>query len=128
MDIDTLRKQIDQLDCDLVRLLNERTKVVLNIGKLKKDQEGEIYVPAREQEVFKKVETLNDGPLPDEALKAVYASCRLHPDGCGDEYPRGGATFLAHDSLRRPYRSRSIADRTVASGAPCLAQRLTAPQ
>ena len=34
--IDALRKRIDALDADLVRLLNERTKIALDIGAFKK--------------------------------------------------------------------------------------------
>jgi len=73
MSLDKLRKQIDQLDVKLVELLNERVSVALEIGKTKKEQGGEIYVPSREKAVFEKISKLNqEGPLPDKSARAIY--------------------------------------------------------
>ncbi|MFA5689434.1 MAG: prephenate dehydratase [Kiritimatiellales bacterium] len=72
MNLESLRKKIDSLDEELVKLLNERVKVALEVGKIKKEQGGEIYVPAREREVFKRIEKLNGGPLPHDAARAIY--------------------------------------------------------
>ena len=38
MSLDDLRKKIDAMDADLIRLLNQRTEVVLEIGKLKRSK------------------------------------------------------------------------------------------
>ncbi len=73
MSLDKLRKQIDHLDEKLIKLLNERIGVALEIGKTKKEQGGEIYVPSREKAVFDRVAALNEsGPLPAEAVRAIY--------------------------------------------------------
>jgi chorismate mutase/prephenate dehydratase len=72
MNLDHLREQIDSLDSEIVRLLNERIGVVLKIGEEKKKHGGEIYVPARERQVFEKIRKLNGGPLPDESAHAIY--------------------------------------------------------
>tara|TARA_B100002019_G_scaffold273946_1_gene270451 strand:- start:288 stop:1352 length:1065 start_codon:yes stop_codon:yes gene_type:complete len=72
MSLDKLRHQIDNLDEKIVRLLNERIKIVQKIGKTKKNSGDEIYVPARERAVFEKITKLNDGPLPDESAHAIY--------------------------------------------------------
>lgn len=73
MNLDHLRQQIDSFDSEIVRLLNERIKVVLEIGKAKEDAGAEIYVPSRERAVFEKIRMLNlDGPLPDESAHAIY--------------------------------------------------------
>ena len=73
MSLEKLRKQIDHLDEKLIKLLNERIAVALEIGKTKKEQGGEIYVPAREKAVFDRVTDLNaDGPLPADAVRAIY--------------------------------------------------------
>ncbi len=73
MSLDELRKQIDQLDAKLVELLNERVSVALEIGKAKKEQGGEIYVPSREKAVFERISALNkNGPLPDKSTRAIY--------------------------------------------------------
>lgn len=73
MSLDKLRKQIDHLDEKLIKLLNERVDVALEIGKTKKEQGGEIYVPAREKAVFDRVSALNEGgSLPSDAVRAIY--------------------------------------------------------
>ena len=72
MNLDDLRNKIDGLDEEIVRLLNERINVVLNIGEEKKKAGAEIYVPARERAVFDKIKSLNNGPLPDESAHAIY--------------------------------------------------------
>jgi chorismate mutase/prephenate dehydratase len=67
-----LRQQIDALDVQIVRLLNDRAKVVVEIGKLKQQTNAPIYAPDREKLVLEKVRELNQGPLPDRCLEAVY--------------------------------------------------------
>ncbi|MFH0909752.1 MAG: prephenate dehydratase [bacterium] len=72
MNLNDLRKKIDALDADLVRLLNERTGLAVEIGKLKQKSGEEVYVPAREKEVLDRVTGLSAGPLPAEAVQSIY--------------------------------------------------------
>lgn len=72
MNLDDLRNEIDSLDSEIVRLLNERINVVLKIGEEKKQAGAEIYVPSREHAVFDKIKSLNKGPLPEESAHAIY--------------------------------------------------------
>ena len=67
-----LRSRIDEIDRRLVRLLNDRTKYVLGIGKIKQATGGEIYAPDREESVFRRVIGQNDGPLTNDSLRAIY--------------------------------------------------------
>ena len=53
MSLDKFRSQIDDLDEKIVKLLNQRIKVVQEIGKTKKNSGDEIYVP-QEKELFLK--------------------------------------------------------------------------
>jgi chorismate mutase len=72
MDIAEWRRKIDEVDEQLVRLLNERTKAALEIGKLKKDAAMAVYEPGREKAVFEHVFAANPGPLPNEHLQHIY--------------------------------------------------------
>jgi chorismate mutase/prephenate dehydratase len=72
MSLDKLRIKVDALDKQIVRLLNNRTKVAVAIGKIKRKKGQEIYAPAREKVVLDTVAKLNAGPLPAEALQAIY--------------------------------------------------------
>jgi chorismate mutase/prephenate dehydratase len=66
------RKAIDKLDAEIVKLLNERTKHVLQIGEIKLKAGEEIYVPHRERAVLDRVCKLNAGPITNDSLRAIY--------------------------------------------------------
>jgi len=70
MNLEELRSKIDQIDARLVELMNERARIVVEIGKLKGS--GPIYAPDREKTVLERIANLNKGPLPDKTLQAVW--------------------------------------------------------
>jgi chorismate mutase/prephenate dehydratase len=72
MSLEELRKKIDELDRKLVRLLNERARVVVEIGKLKNKTDKPVYAPDREKEVLARIAEANEGPLPDKCLVAIW--------------------------------------------------------
>ncbi len=67
-----LRKQIDQLDQQIIQLLNERAEVVVNVGDIKRTGDSPIYAPDREQKVLEQVRAYNQGPLPDSCVEAIW--------------------------------------------------------
>ena len=72
MSLDKLRSQINDIDNKLVELLNERARVVVEIGELKNKTGGQIYAPDREKKVFERIIAANKGPLPDRCLAAIW--------------------------------------------------------
>ena len=62
MNIPEHRKAIDKLDAHIVKLLNERTRHVLEIGEIKLKAGEEIYAPHRERAVFQRICRLNRRP------------------------------------------------------------------
>jgi chorismate mutase/prephenate dehydratase len=72
MSLDDLRKQIDQVDAELVKLLNKRAEIVVEIGKIKNQTDKPIYAPDREKIVLEKISAANKGPLPDKCLQAIW--------------------------------------------------------
>lgn len=72
MNISKHRKAIDKLDARIVRLLNERTRHVLAIGDIKLKAGEEVYAPHREHAVLKRICGLNQGPMTNDQLRAVY--------------------------------------------------------
>ena len=72
MDLDDLRKKIDEVDAKIVELLNERYATVQEIGKCKRNNLTAVYVPEREKIVFEKVAALNKGPMNPETLRSIY--------------------------------------------------------
>lgn len=66
------RKRIDAVDLKILAMLNERTKIVEEIGRIKQHMSVPIYEPKREDEVFRNVTSNNPGPLSGEAVKRVF--------------------------------------------------------
>ncbi|MDP8980476.1 MAG: chorismate mutase [Acidobacteriota bacterium] len=66
------RRRIDAVDLRILELLNERTRIVEEIGRIKQQLALPIYEPRREDEVYRNVFTNNAGPLTPEALKRVF--------------------------------------------------------
>src|ERR1022692_254149 len=66
------RQAIDKLDAQIVRLLNDRTRHILAIGEIKLAAGEEIYAPHRERAVLERVCGLNQGPITNEQLRAIY--------------------------------------------------------
>ena len=113
------RQAIDALDADIVRLLNERTRHVLEIGAIKTRHGQEIYAPHRERAVFQKVFRHNQGPITNEGLRAIYReimSCALSLErSLTIAYLGPEATFTHQAALRRFGASLAYApQRTIA--------------
>ncbi len=70
--LEKLRKGIDRIDQEILKLLNERASAAIEIGKEKRGQNAACYSPEREKEVLENVARLNQGPLSTEALKGLY--------------------------------------------------------
>lgn len=68
----TYRKQIDDLDQQLLKLVNERARVALQVGIAKGGQN--IHRPEREAEVLRNVMGANNGPLADEGVRTIFTT------------------------------------------------------
>jgi chorismate mutase / prephenate dehydratase len=73
-DLHQYRSEIDRLDDEILRLLNERSKNVIEIGKLKRqsDAEAHLHTPRREAEIVERLMQHNSGPFPNDAIRSVY--------------------------------------------------------
>jgi chorismate mutase len=71
-DLEACRIRIDDLDVKLLNLLNERTTIVEEIGRIKQELRLAIYEPKREEQVFLNVQLHNHGPLPQDAVKRIF--------------------------------------------------------
>ena len=67
-----LRDEIDRIDARLLRLLNDRARTALEIGRLKRANGEPIYVPERERAVLERLARSNSGPLSGAAVQAVF--------------------------------------------------------
>jgi len=70
--LNACREKIDAVDLRLLDLLNERTSVVQEIGRIKRSAQLPVYEPRREDQVFTNVTSHNRGPLPNDALRRIF--------------------------------------------------------
>src|SRR5262249_33897770 len=70
-----LRGQIDRLDVQIVKLINERAALAAEAGRAKIDQGDDVFVAAREEEVYQNVLAANEkgkGPLDATTMRAIF--------------------------------------------------------
>jgi chorismate mutase domain of proteobacterial P-protein, clade 2 len=72
MSLSDLRKEIDRLDEQVIELLNRRAEIAQEIGRHKARSSSHYFTPEREQSVFKRLASINTGPLPAPAVQAIF--------------------------------------------------------
>ena len=71
-DLESLRSQIDSLNLDILRLINERAAVVEEIGKIKEKQGVNRYDPLRERHMLDLIQKHNNGPLNQMTVDYIF--------------------------------------------------------
>jgi chorismate mutase/prephenate dehydratase len=70
--IQALRKRIDKVDDELLRLLFFCATLETRVGHLKRGNGMAAYWPAREFEILERVARMNGGPLRGAAVKRIF--------------------------------------------------------
>jgi len=74
MPLDKLRREVDELDDAILDLLNRRAAKVIEIGRVKEREGGEVFDPARERQVLDRLASASPGPLSEQALRDIFAA------------------------------------------------------
>ena len=72
MDIEHWRREIDDIDSELLRLLNMRARLALKVGALKQAKDLPFCDPDRERTVLQRLQEINCGPLDERAVDKVF--------------------------------------------------------
>jgi chorismate mutase len=72
MDIEYWRKEIDEIDAEILRLLNMRARLALKVGALKRSARLPFCDPDRERYVLHRLQDMNTGPLDDRAVHKLF--------------------------------------------------------
>lgn len=70
--INDLRNEIDKIDDEILKKLNERMKFVKKIGELKQTSGTSIYRPERERAILNRLESSGSNILNKSAIEAIY--------------------------------------------------------
>ena len=78
-----IRADIDRIDRELMRLINERAGHAMDAGHTKRARDGDdtpLYRPDREAQLLRRVAQINPGPISNEAMRRVVmevvSACR----------------------------------------------------
>lgn len=67
-----LRSRVDEVDRELIRILNERARIVQEIMTIKAETGKPIFDPKREEEILRRVVEENEGPIYDSSLREIF--------------------------------------------------------
>lgn len=70
--IDKFREEIDSIDSELLKLLNKRTNIAIEIANIKRALNLKFYSPERERAILNRITALNEGPFPNDALRFIF--------------------------------------------------------
>lgn len=84
-ELDRLRARIDEINDSLIELINERGRLVQQIGEVKKRQGIHRFDPVRERQMLDELAEKNDGPFETSTLQHIFkeifkASLELQQD------------------------------------------------
>lgn len=67
-----LRERVDGVDRELVRILNERARLVQEIVAVKAEAGKPLFDPKREEEILRRVAEENEGPIYDSSMREIF--------------------------------------------------------
>jgi 3-deoxy-7-phosphoheptulonate synthase/chorismate mutase len=70
--LESLRRQLDELNLEILRLLSKRADIVQQIGHLKEQQGVQRFDPVREKEQLDKLVKENKGPFSDNTVRHLF--------------------------------------------------------
>jgi chorismate mutase/prephenate dehydratase len=71
-ELERLRREIDAVDRRILENLNERARLVQQVGHLKQSEATPVYAAARERDIVARLRDANRGPFPDAGLDHVF--------------------------------------------------------
>jgi chorismate mutase len=70
--IEELRSRVDEVDRELIRILNERARIVQEIVAIKAEAGKALFDPKREEEILQRVVEQNMGPIYDSSMRDIF--------------------------------------------------------
>ncbi len=67
-----MRIRVDEVDGELIRILNERARIVQEIMAIKAEAGAPVYDPKREEEILRRVVERNEGPIYDSSMRDIF--------------------------------------------------------
>ena len=71
-ELESLRRQIDAIDLEILEKLNARAQLVQSVGRFKQGSGTPVYEAARERDIVERLSAANPGPFPEAGLAPVF--------------------------------------------------------
>jgi chorismate mutase len=72
LDLDSLRRDIDAVDQQILKLLHDRVRLVLQVGDYKRERGIPVYDPARERALLDRLGKSAELPLDQDAVRRIF--------------------------------------------------------
>ncbi|WP_374481594.1 prephenate dehydratase [Zoogloea sp.] len=117
-ELGVVREQIDTIDAKMLALLNQRAKCAQHVGEIKAKygDAGYVYRPEREAQVLRRIQSLNEGPLPNESVtfffREVMSACLSLEDPLGVAFLGPLGTFSESAAVKQFGHAARLAPQT----------------
>lgn len=72
LDLDELRRSIDAVDQNILKLLHERVRLVMAVGEYKRERGIPVYDPARERALLDRLCKAAEPPLDADTIRRIF--------------------------------------------------------
>ncbi len=72
LNLEKNRRRIDAIDSEILKLLNNRADLAVEIARIKREANLKFHSPEREKAIITRITALNKGPFPNDALKVIF--------------------------------------------------------
>lgn len=72
LDLDELRRSIDAVDQQILKLVHERVRLVMQVGEYKRERGIPVYDPARERALLERLCKAAEPPLDADTVRRIF--------------------------------------------------------
>jgi chorismate mutase len=72
LSLEALRRDIDAVDQEILKLLHKRVRLVMQVGEYKRERGIPVYDPERERELFERLSRAAEPPLDGDTVRRVF--------------------------------------------------------
>jgi len=74
LNLEQCREKIDAIDREVLRLLNERQRITLDVVRAKRESGLPVLDSGREEALLAKLSAINPGPLSPDGIRRIWTS------------------------------------------------------
>lgn len=72
LDLEALRREIDAVDQQILKLLHARVRLVMQVGEYKRERGIPVYDPVRERQLLERLSRAAEPPLDGDTIRRVF--------------------------------------------------------